>query len=212
MVAQVMGPGIRVADQAFEYLKLQKGGLDQFSHDRKRWENAYRIALLTDYVQIKPHLPKTARYVLDIGSGLGGIDILLHRHYDGACLPVLMDGYSDQPVMELHRKTFSNFHVAELFHADNGVGRIIGIDANRRPLQVLPAPMPLVISLGSWCFHYPVDLYLDYVVQNTERGSVIIVDVRKDKPQWRSQLSERFELKAVVHVAPKRDRIVYHVR
>jgi len=212
MVAQVMGPGIRVSNQAFTYLKLQKGNLDHLSHDRRLWESAYRTGLLSTYVQIRPHLPPVAESVLDIGSGLGGIDILINRHYDGRCMPILMDGVDDLPVVKLHRETFSNFRIAELFHADNGVGRVLSVDVSCQPMVDLAVPVPLVISFGSWCFHYPPALYLDYVRRNIAGGGTLIVDVRKEKPAWRTELAEHFELSAVIHEAAKMDRIVCRAR
>jgi len=212
LAAPLISFNIKVSDQAFGYLRLQKGSLDIFARDRQQWEGAYRASLMADYLQMRPFLPNDAAFVLDIGSGLGGIDILLHRHYQGSIIPILFDGVDDKPLMELHRKTFSNFHVAEMFHADNGVGRILSVDANRKPLVPLGLAVPLVISLGSWCFHYPPEIYLDYVLEHSTKGTILIIDVRKDKDAWRTLLGERFELRTVVHASSKHDRIIYRAR
>lgn len=204
---------IVVPNDAFAFLVLQKGKLDPLKHDKKRWMLAYKAALLNDYLTMRPHLPALdldrLSFVLDVGSGMGGIDILLHRHYGGHTIPVLLDGAHDKPVMKLHRQTYNDVEVAARFHAANGIAPIAYVDANERPLLPFAEKAPLVISLGSWCFHYGPEVYLDYVLENLETGGTLITDIRKDRPEWKDALMRAFHTRMIVHCSNKFDRMVF---
>lgn len=210
---------IEVDGEAFNFLRLQKGKLDPLVTDWPKWLAAYRAGLQNDYQGMKPFLPilpqtELGLTLVDIGSGLGGIDILLQRHYEGRINPVLVDGAKDKPVMKFHRNTFNSMQVASRFHERNGNPVVQGIDANMRELPALSTPAFLVISLGAWCFHLPPDLYLDWVLRAVRKGSVLILDVRKDKPEWSRQLAAAFEVskKPPILDSKKFQRTVYYAR
>lgn len=212
--AKVTADDIKVSNEAFKFLVLQKGRLDDKRDDRAAWEAAYREALNHNYAAIAPHLPERRSVrgmpnFLDIGSGLGGIDILISRHYGGEAIPCLLDGVKDKPVMTLHRCTYNDMDVAQRFHADNGSIPITWVDPKMKPLPPLSCPVFLVVSFGSWCFHYAPELYLEYALANSTKRATFIIDVRKDKPEWKRMLDANLRLKAVVHGAIKFDRCVY---
>lgn len=198
-----MAESLIVEDEHFSYLKIQKGSLDKLSHDRVAWQAAYEEALTRDFGSIRSYLPTKCNSVLDIGGGLGGIDVLLARKY--GCGICILDGEADAPVMELHRKTFNHMGVARDFLTKNGVG---GFDY-LTPEQMTPRPFDLIISLGSWCFHYPPSTYLDFVVSCCHSETMLVVDVRKQKPDWLKQLQELFTPRAVVHHSSKFDRWIF---
>lgn len=203
---------IRVDDSHFEYLKLQKGGLDAWSDDRAEWHRLYESAVRADYEGLAPHLPEQCWGLLDVGSGLGGIDVLLSRHYEARSHPFLylMDGVADAPQVTLHRKTFNHADVTKDFLCKNGVrpGRIYCV----APPAVVPHPFDLVLSLGSWCFHYPPAEYLPLLVRCLHRDLVLIVDVRADRPDYERQLLLHFERTAVIEVKSKYVRAVFRPR
>lgn len=214
MAASVISDDVKVSDHAFEFLRLQKGKLEPIAKDRKRWELEYNRSLRSDYLEMKPYLPKlgSPSFVLDVGSGLGGIDVLLNRHYHGYLTPILLDGIEDDPVMRKHRFTYSNFEVAKAFHRDNGVEPILSVE----PIAAMKAAPPLakvslVISLGSWCFHYAPDTYLDFVLRSVKQDAVIITDVRRgdDKVAWMEMLEKVFVLRAVIRRSDKYQRCVF---
>lgn len=214
MRSQVSAADVVVDDQAFAFLQLQKGRLADLAHDRAAWLDAYRQTLDRDYALIRPHLPPAptghALKLLDVGSGLGGINILLGRHYaeaGGAVQVILLDGVADQPQMRLHRETFNDMAAAEQFHRLNGAGPIGWVDP-KAPLPSIGWPFDLVVSFGSWCFHYPPAVYLDWVQRSIRPGATLILDVRKAQPFWAAQLISAFSLKAIIHIGEKIDRMV----
>lgn len=207
-----MNTEIDVSDEAFEYLRLQKGSLDKFSHDRPRWLAAYRTDLQRTFDEIKPWLPERCWALLDIGSGLGGIDALLSRHYDGGPFVNLLDGVDDRPQMNLHRQTFSNERVARNFLRANGVrGDRIRYHGPTATAEDLRAPYDLVVSFGSWCFHYEPNEYLPRLLAGggLHAESVVIVDVRAGKKLWHEQLEDVLRPIKFIRSAQKYMRVAY---
>ena len=205
-----MGPPIHVSDEAFPYLRAQKGRLDRLANDRSAWQAAYEADLERSLVEMGPHLPKVCWAMLDIGSGLGGVDVLLYRHYATEPWVNLLDGLDDPPEMKLHRETFSSESVARKFLRSNGVRadriRYFGPEA-----QDFAAPYDLVLSLGSWCFHYEPNQYLPRLLAGggLDSHARVIVDVRKGKEDWQRQLTAaRLVPIAIIREAEKYNRMV----
>lgn len=202
---------IVVEDRHFNYLKLQKGSLNDLKDNRALWHAAYEKSLARDFETLRPWLPEACGAVLDIGSGLGGIDVLLYRHYDWLEI-CLLDGECDPPVMNLHRETFNDMLVAADFLAKNGVDPDSALSCLRPGATRAGNRFDLVISLGSWCFHYPPATYLELVRECLKPGGVLIVDVRARRNDWHAELAREFEFKATAYMASKFNRNVYHAR
>lgn len=195
-----------VGDEAFRYLVLQKGSLDHLKGDRAAWLAAYEQALADDFATLLPYLPPilAGRRLLDVGSGLGGIDVLIDRYYGGIDVK-LLDGVDDPAEMKLHRQTFNSMKVAGDFLTANGVHQ--WSYAGMPP--VATHAMDIVISLGSWCFHYSPIEYLSFVYRCCTTTTVVIVDVRKDKPEWLEMLCTRFFVVGCALSRPKFNRMVF---
>jgi SAM-dependent methyltransferase len=198
-----------VEDNHFKFLRLQKGSLDRFGHDREAWHIAYEQEITKDFSSISKYLPSSCGSVLDIGGGLGGIDALLVRKFGTACEVCILDGVRDRAVVRLHRKTFNDMEVTRDFLTKNGVDRF----EYRAPNNIGdPKPYDMIISMGSWCFHYPPDTYLKFAMACCHPGTVLIVDMRRDKPQWLREMGAAFQLVALVKRQQKYDRLAFHVR
>lgn len=199
-----------VRDAHFEYLRLQKGSLFSLCHDRERWHAAYELDLWNTFSEIRNHLPPRCWGLLDIGSGLGGIDVLLNRHYGDDPYIHLLDGENDAPEMRLHRQTFNSMKIARDFLTTNGV-RSDRFGYFTTGAQNLPRPYDLVISLGSWCFHYEPDTYLPLLLGGggLHVDSVVIVDVRNGKVDYDLQLGRSLECVQIIRRERKYTRAVY---
>jgi SAM-dependent methyltransferase len=180
---------IALTSQSIEYLLRQKGELEQHmaNDGPDYWVQAYEAQLNETLAQLERARSNPLR-VLDIGSGLGGIDLRLMQTSD--CYCVLVDGENAGPHMEQHNIPFCSRAAVVQFMADNGIGE-------RRYAYYNPSELPdegpfdLVISLRSWCFHYGPEVYLDYVKRNTVPGAVLVLDVRKGS-DWRACLRSHF--------------------
>lgn len=210
---------IRVDPEHFDYLHLQKGSLDKFSVTgsgrialNKQWQQAYEQDLRDTFEMIRPDLPGVCQSMLDVGSGLGGIDVLIRRYYEqhgGAPYVHLLDGVDDLPVMTLHAKTFNNMRIARNFQVKNGLSplkmRGYGPD-----VTYFDSPFDLIVSFGSWCFHYPPMAYLAPIVASgCHPGTTLILDVRRGRPDYMRELAKGLDLVATIATRDKWLRCVF---
>lgn len=213
MADQVTADDIIVPARAMKYLAIQRGKLAPLARKADQFVEAYKASLMDDYNSIRYYLPPlsfdTLHPVLDVGGGMSGISLMLDKHYGGHIIPVILDGRKDRPTVLYHRRTFNDVDVTSEFHRANGVYPIGYVDANALPLLPLAEKAALVISFAAWCFHFAPTLYLDYVVDNIVPGARLILDVRKDKPEWMEQLKYKFTLRAMIHSSAKFDRVVF---
>lgn len=180
-----------ILPEHFRYLRVQHGEVSDAEHDFPLWRERYLSSLNSIYGDLRKVLPPAPVSALDIGSGLGGIHILLAKHYGPDYRVRLVDGVSDEPVVVTHNRTFNDMDVAMHFHAVNGLQSSF-FDAaafNGIPIE---EKFDLVVSFASYCFHYPPEKYLDTLVRCTHKDSVIVLDVRYGRPEWLAQLQEAF--------------------
>lgn len=216
MASQVTSFDPVIPPRGYPYLVAQKGKLHGLREDRRAWEAAYSEAILATYNSIRPYLPSQCRALLDVGSGLGGIDIVLARHYDHAARVWLLDGVEERPFVERHSKPFSDMGVAREYLALNGV-RLAGYFAPDLTLTQLESgevpistdAFDLVVSFGAWCFHFAPEVYLAFVLSRLAPGGRVIVDVRRDKADWRRTLDRKLRFVDVASSSVKFERLVY---
>lgn len=193
-----------VDEEHFAYLSIQKGGLHHLVTDYDAWKRAYEDSLLDDLEDLRGCFP--VKSVLDIGSGLGGINALINEENGGEVDVCLLDGANDPPIMNLHRNTFNNMRVAADFLRKNGVHSV----SFEPPAAPQSRPFDLIISLGSWCFHYEPETYLEFVMGCFVPGTKLVLDVRRDKPRWQKTLAEAFGSPvSVIRTLRKADRTLF---
>jgi len=189
-----------ITDDVRPWLIVQRGGEAQFAHDQKRWQHEFETTLGQTLMNMQPYFPTKCDNYLDLGSGLGAIDMLIRNHYDGS-------------VPKKEQGTYSNRAAALAFWRANGfrAPHYLTPDEARKRVNELPI-FDLVISVGSWCFHYAPGVFLDLVKQTTKPGSVIITDVRTRQTAWANVLAKEFKLIAEIPVPlAKYHKAVYHV-
>jgi SAM-dependent methyltransferase len=151
-------------------------------------QQAFDADMRSEYMTIRDHLPERPAAVLDIGCGIAGIDVLLHRHY-GRPTDVefhLLDKSHVEASVFYHfrdRAAFYNsLEHATRFLVDNGVPaeRIFAHEVRDDGKIPGEGAFDLVISLISWGFHYPVGVYVEQVAQRLRPGGRLILDVRKN--------------------------------
>lgn len=200
---------MKVSDKDFLYLRIQKGEIARFANDFPLWKKEYERALNEQFLSMRSYLPETCSSILDVGGGMGGIDILLNGYYGGDCEVSIIDGRDDPPHVYKHRNTFNNIAFSSRFLRSNGVEKFVP----RFPGKLgNPKPYDLIISLGSWCFHYEPEVYLDFVLKCCHSKTILVIETRIQKPEWRKKLEETFDLIGEVDVRPKIERLIFKVR
>lgn len=197
---------LTISPQSFEVLARSRGDLWHLRFDRDAWQGAYQAEIQKTVNQIG-YRPG---HVLDIGSGLGGIDVCLSKAYGSAC--ILVDGENGSGKPRKHAEPFCGRDLVEAFWRDNEVeaGRL----DYRNPDQLADAdPLyDLILSTRSWCFHYEPERYLAYVLRHACPCALVLVDMRRGKPAWRETMGSIFEELFVAESGEKFDRIAYRVR
>jgi SAM-dependent methyltransferase len=209
--------GIAIPPEAIPYLQMQRGAISDFRADQGAWIDHYLDTLASDFRCIEPYLPATCDSILDVGSGLGGINILLAHHFGEQCEVTLLDGFADRAIVESHATTFNDMEIAKTFLRLNGVPKVHCLDANSTGPMLAPCFFDLVISLKAWCFHIEPARYAEFVRAYTHSGSKIIVDMRhpiKDPErsyEWMRQMTTHFKHRARIHYGVKFETHLFEV-
>jgi SAM-dependent methyltransferase len=145
---------------------------------------AYKKDMQFEYDEIKDFLPVKVNNILDIGCGIGGIDVLLSQHYKSQethfyCL----DRTQIDSIFYGFNKTaafYNSLENTKQFLQLNEVRNINILEANSRYTIPTDEKFDLIISLISWGYHFPVDTYLKDVYSHLNDRGHLIVDIRID--------------------------------
>jgi SAM-dependent methyltransferase len=148
--------------------------LQQRTDMRDLLENHYLAEMADLFDNISPHLPAEVRSVLDVGCGLGGINIFTARRFPDAVVYLLdRDGDTGSKI-GWHDGAdafgcYNNLQDTKTFLRSHGVKNKLVL------LQELPKGFEsdLVYSFLSWGFHYPLNTY-------HPKAKTLIVDIRRD--------------------------------
>lgn len=140
-----------------------------------------------EYQVIRPHLPETTSRVLDIGCGIAGIDLILANvmAHDYPQFNLLDKTEISESVYYRFRDEgayYNSLKVAGDMLRANGVPseRLNTLDADTTELDEACSGIDLCLSLFSWGFHYPVETYLEDVLEVLSEDGRVILDVRKE--------------------------------
>jgi SAM-dependent methyltransferase len=206
----------KISNTAFKYLHVQRGEIsDALENGRSHWNDAYNHSIADIMKSIRPALPPVVNTVLDVGSGMGGLNIMLDRFYHKKenVRPRfwLLDGIGDDPVAVRYPDTFSNFRIAKRFLMDNGLG-MSQVNHIHPRQDNFGQTFDLIVSWASWCFHYPPDMYLDRVLASCHDETILILDVRTYNIRWLQTLLEFFDIIGTVYNSRKLVRHVFKKR
>lgn len=166
---------------------------------RKKVKQLFNQDIVDEYENIKSYLPSECSRILDIGCGVGGMDVMLYRHYNGGgnIEFYLFDKtkLSGKIYYGFKKKAefYNSLEIAEEILYSNGM--------EREKIHLLEVPddykinvkpdVDLIMSLLSWGFHYPVSKYIDQVYDILRHGGHLILDVRK-KSGGEEEVGEMF--------------------
>jgi SAM-dependent methyltransferase len=180
----------------------------QLSNDSSQQEidQALTTMMLKDYNMIKSYLPETASNILDIGCGLGLIDIALYHHYDQSVNLCLLDK-TNNINEDTHIRGFNKEYV---FYNSmdstrdtlqtNGVSdqNIITYEVNDENLDKLKeTKFDVIMSLLSCGWHYSIETYIDLIKNTLSTDGILILDIRHNTGQL-EYAKQHFDLIDVV--------------
>jgi hypothetical protein len=198
-----------IHENHFQYLVNQRGEVAHERADFNRWQAAYEASLEAIYQNIVPVLPHECGSLLDIGSGLGGIDIHLSRHY-AHCFPhiCLLDGDNGNPEVDWSFEPHNSMAVAFDFLHKNGVTDVSSLSPGNLD-KWKGEPFDLVMSFAAWGFHIHPGNYLGDLMKVIHDQTVVIVEVRRTQEEWLRLFVEALGAPKVLFRANKLVRLAF---
>ena len=160
-----------------QLVRLQRTWMRDLSFDEVRKE--YFKSCVFDFEFMFPFFPETMGTVLDIGAGVGGIDLLICRRFEKVrvdlldkdeVLPELWYGFSKRPA------AYNTKLDTENFFALNGIRSI-----KYHTEYPEENKYDFIFSRISCGFHYPVQTYLKQIKRTLNKRGRLFLDVRKNK-------------------------------
>lgn len=173
----------KVNEKQSELIVLQRTGYNIDSANLEGIGKAYYNDMSLAFSDIEPFLPENCESVIDIGCGIGGIDVLINKARNNCKFHMVdRDGMEDE-IYYGFRHAGAKYNLLSLtmdFMADNGVQsknvKLYNVDAEEFPTNMTAT---VIMSLLSWGFHYPVSTYIDRVFSLMDDDSCLIIDIRK---------------------------------
>lgn len=128
---------------------------------------------------ISPFLKENQK-ILSIGSGLGGLEIGIMKKFNDTKITFIEKNYVSNKIRygwdNLNKEGYNDLSLLEKLINLNNISKkkfsIIDYDKGNFPKQ----KYDLIISLYSLDYHYDLNIYLDYIKENTNENSIIIFD------------------------------------
>ena len=152
-----------------------------FFISQKEIENKINDEFLKEFNSIKNYLPKNSKNILDIGCGLGAINIYLNDYYSKKTYFTLIDkNYVDKKVaygFKNNSESYNKLEITKDFLILNGfkTEQLQLINADEK--VVLKNKYELIISLFSMGYHYSIENYIDIIKKISIKNTKFIFDL-----------------------------------
>ena len=138
-----------------------------------------------EFLKFKKLLPNNVKNILDIGCGIGAINIFLNNFYNGSANFHLIDkNYVSKKVIYGYRESnaegYNDLLLTKEFLKKNSINEnsISTYDIDKDRLKEIK--YDLVISLISWGYHYPLEVYINYLRENSNEETIYIFDIAEE--------------------------------
>ena len=129
----------------------------------------------------KEFLPKNVKNIMDIGCGLGIINVLLNKFYNDKTSFYLLDkNRIDKKIkygFSSNYESYNDLNETKQILLENNISenRLFLFDVEKE--ISIDAKIDLVISLKSMGYHYPFEIYLNLFKKNCNKNTTFIFDV-----------------------------------
>ncbi len=143
----------------------------------------YFNLMKTELTLIDKYINKNDR-ILSIGSGIGGLEILIHNKFNNH-ISFIEKNYISKKIKygwdKKNKEAYNNLELLKKFLLNNGFKRekfnLFDFDKDNFPQE----KFDLIISLYSLDYHYEFNLYKDYLDKVMKSGTILIFDtIRPD--------------------------------
>ena len=136
-----------------------------------------------EFDEIINYLPQKSQNILDIGSGLGIINIFLNNFYEDAYFTLIDKNYVEKKVLygfDERGQFYNDFNITFDFLKSNGIKEehldLVNVDS----IKKINKKFDLVISLLSLGYHYPLQQYIEFLKKNSHKKTVFIFDLAEE--------------------------------
>lgn len=177
-------------ERVFDKLKLQnnyKNFVKKFAEESKEdIDKQYSKTMDSLSKFIFNNLPSNVSSILDIGCGIGGVDIYLYHLLNKPKIHLLDENKVERKIWYMFEKKgafYNSLNLSKEILVKNSVRsqdiNLIIVPKNGN-INVIKKSIDLVISNISWGYHYPVDVYIDSVSEALSDKGCLIIDIRKN--------------------------------
>jgi SAM-dependent methyltransferase len=155
------------------------------------------------YKAVQNYLPINCTSILDIGCGLGIMDLCLFEHY-GKDKKIHFNLFDKTEFpekihfgFEKNASFYNDLNLAKEILVDYGISesKISTIDATSENLCKIKN-IDLIISCIAWGFHFPVSTYVQQVYDLMSEKSILLLDIR-DNTGGIEELSKYFDVEII---------------
>ncbi len=140
----------------------------------------FEVEMENEYDTIRAHLPGKINNVIDIGCGIGGIDVFLSKNHGRPSIYMLDYDKEDTAIhygLQKEGSKYNSLEATREFLDANYVYNYKLCDAAKGwPAGV---KFDLIISLLSCGYHYPLEKYLPNILADMTADGILIIDVRQ---------------------------------
>jgi SAM-dependent methyltransferase len=192
---------------SFQDLQKFMGSADGF---RAATIEAFEAKTERDFKTIKDWCPGRVDSILDIGCGLGSVNILIARYIYPLYINIIDGDGTEDKRTSFHENTkaWMDRKVTRDFIQRN-VSPVCDV-RDYPPDPSLTIESDLIISLKSWGHHYPVSMYLGLVQRSLRSGGRVIMDIRIGRGDGLRAMHEGgFKYLDTTYETPKCKRMVF---
>ena len=174
-----------------------------------RISKSYLDLMEKEFLLIKKY-SKNNDKILSIGSGIGGLEILMSKKLDSH-VTFIEKNYISKKIKygwdKMNLEAYNNLNLLKNFLLDNGVKKdkfaIYDFDKDNLP----DTKFDLIISLYSLDYHYEFELYKDYLNKVMKPETILIFDTIR--PDYFKEIYEKVEvIKQDFNTVHKSKRVV----
>ena len=154
-----------------------------------------------EFEELLEYLPPKANFILDIGAGLGIIDIYLNDYYTNNVNFTLIDKDKIEKKVKYgfdeSGQAYNSINLTKSFLIQNGISQSQSQIINADKQYKITQKFDLIISLLSMGYHYPISQYINICQDNTHDKTVFIFDIANEYNDF-DEINNMFEKVEVI--------------